>query len=285
MPMSPHRLALAGMLLAMVGALAVMTSARPASAAPAYDPIVLRALQDDGTFQGECWTWVRHVVADATGRQIGFDYRAGFFEAGAIEVSPRDARSGDVIQIADDRNTGPDADYPGLHTAIVMDNNGDGTFNVIDANSQWDGVVHRRPDYDPAAMSSRYPNLTFHIYRIGGAGGSTPGTAPASPKSMPAFAAGDRATVKAGGDCLNLRAGAGTSFAILTCLPDGTKLTVLDAPLGVGGRAWVHVRSGADDGWVAAEFLTRDSASAAGTGPARPLLPFRSVMILLASGG
>ena len=32
------------------------------------------------------------------------------------------ARVGDIIQIANPANTVPDADYPGRHTAIVIDN-------------------------------------------------------------------------------------------------------------------------------------------------------------------
>src|SRR5690348_7796343 len=146
MPMSQHRLALAAILVAIVAALSMSARPHTVEAAPAaQNPIVTTALSYDGTYQGECWVFVKKVVLEATGRQMGFDYRQGFFDAGAVEVSTAAAQPGDIIQIADDNDTSPDASYNGLHTAIILVNHGDGTFDVIDSNRDFDGVVHQRP--------------------------------------------------------------------------------------------------------------------------------------------
>lgn len=70
------------------------------------------AVRYDGTWQGECWAFVKKVVREATGQEMGFDYRQGYFDAGATEVTVATAQPGDIIQIANDFNSGPNADYP-----------------------------------------------------------------------------------------------------------------------------------------------------------------------------
>jgi len=284
MPMSPHRLALAGILAALLAVFAVSgVSVSAKQQAAVYDPIASAALRDDGTYQGECWPWVRKVVFDATGKEIGFDYRQGFFDGGAVEVSLANARSGDVIQLANDANTAPDASYPGLHTLIVLENLGGGLVNGIDSNAQWDGIVRQRAGYDPTASAARYPGITFHIYRITGSAKPTSGTSGGSTT----LSAGDRAVVKADGDGLNLRAGAGTDKAIITKLPDGTVVTVTSAaPVTASGRAWVQVTTPLGDGWVAAQYLEKlpPTAPASSANPPRPLLLYRTYMPLVTSG-
>ena len=156
MPLCQARLAIAGVLIAFLAVIAVERVRTADAATQEYTGIAAVALQYEGTYQGQCWPWVQRVVLEATGRQMGYDYRLGFFEAGAFEVSVDEARAGDVIQIADDSYTAPDANYDGLHTAIVLDNYGGGVFRVIDSNSQWDGMVRIRDNYSPAASAVRY---------------------------------------------------------------------------------------------------------------------------------
>ena len=283
MPMSPHRPALAALLVAAVAVLAFMATTPafaadplPAPVAPAVlpplDPSMDRlpatAMRYLGTSQGECWTFVQRVIKEATGRTMGFEYRQGFFDAGATEVTAKDARSGDIIQIARDSNTAADADYPGLHTAIViapaLNDSGrfEGKFKVIDANSRFDGIVRVRENYDPMESVGRYPGLNYHIYRLGGAPSIAPplpkaALLPPPPSSGP-LSVGDRAMVKTDdGSCLNLRDDAGTQSNIVVCLPDGTPVTVLGGANSAGGRIWLKVRTpGHGDGWVAAEYVT-----------------------------
>ncbi|MEX2372807.1 MAG: hypothetical protein WD800_03310, partial [Dehalococcoidia bacterium] len=127
--------------------------------------------------EGQCFPWVRRVVEQATGDRMGFGYRDGYIAGGAVEVPVSDVRAGDVIQIADDANLGPNASYPGLHTAIVIAWQDDGRLLVIDSNSQWDGVVRLRADYDPVAAANRNATLTAPALRFGASGknvGNTP---------------------------------------------------------------------------------------------------------------
>ena len=179
MPMSQHRAALAAILVAVVAIYAL--SVVPAIAAPSVpaNPVVAAAIQYDGTWQGECWAFVKKVVREATGQEMGFDYRQGYFDAGATEVTVAAARPGDIIQIANDANSGPNADYPGLHSSIVVENLGNGLFHVIDSNQNYDGMVRHRTEYSPSASAARY-GLNFHIYRVvaGAAARSAPGPRP-----------------------------------------------------------------------------------------------------------
>jgi hypothetical protein len=271
MVLSSHRLTLAGILLAMVAAvgLPVLALAAPdAGPAPtAQSSIVARALQDVDTWQGECWSWMKKVVQDATGKSMGYDYRQGYFDAGAIEVNPAQAGPGDIIQIVRDSDSSPSADYPGMHSAIVLSNHGDGTFTVIDSNANWDGMVHIRDDYSPSDRAAAN-GIQYHVYRFPGQGlPVTPLAPPAPPKP---FAAGDRAIVKLGTGGLNLRPTPSTTQAPIGLLADGTAVTVISAPVTAEGRVWVKVTTPAGDGWVAVEFLDRPAAPASGTSLGAP---------------
>jgi hypothetical protein len=82
---------------------------------------------------GQCREFVDCVVSLATGGKIwpvdpGGNYQVGFSSVGAVPVAPADAVGGDIIQIGDHDDSNP------LHTAIVLTNNGDGTYLVVDAN-------------------------------------------------------------------------------------------------------------------------------------------------------
>lgn len=311
MPMSPHRLAMAGFLIALATAVLVPAAAFaapgdttpvPSSSATAtptpkpipvpkgpLHPIVARAMKDDGTWGGQCYTWVQAVVKDALGKQIGNDYHKGYLEAGAIEITLELAGQGDIIQVADDNYTEPDADYPGLHTFIVTEALGKGVFNGIDSNANYTEMVAFRYDYEPRKMAARYPNLSVRVYRFATKEFPAPRASDINVSSVAprakALRVGDKATVVAGGDSLNLRAGPGSSHDVITQLPDGTAVTVTSEPVNVGGRQWVQVASTAGDGWVASEFLSRGvGASASAGGGGRPLFSYRSVVVQVAGG-
>lgn len=288
MPMIRHRPAL--VLVAIAAAFLLLPGLARAQEGERLNPIVAVALGYEGRAEGQCWPWVRQVVYEATGKRMGFDYRQGFFEAGAVEVSVRDARPGDVIQIADDRHTGPDADYPGLHTAIILKNHGNGTFDVIDSNSQWDGVVRKRLNYDPGAAAARYPGLSFHIYSFFVDG--TQPLVPPSPSPAPVAPAdihvGDYLAVNTPGECLNLRSH--TSLAAdtrITCLADGTLLKAITEPVVANGRSWVKVSSPAGEGWVATDYVVKrppPAGATGGGGGTRPAFQFRVFVGGIAGG-
>jgi hypothetical protein len=82
---------------------------------------------------GQCREFVDCVVYLATGGKIwpvdgGGSYQASFAAAGAVPVAAADAAEGDIIQIGDHDDSSP------LHTAIVLENRGNGTFTVVDSN-------------------------------------------------------------------------------------------------------------------------------------------------------
>jgi len=246
------------LMLGLVLPFAILGSQESSAQAPQH-PIAAAAMRHLNTHGGQCWTFMKQVVAEATGRQIGFDYRLGFFEAGAYEVSAAEAQEGDIIQIASDANTSPWASYPGLHTAIVLENLGGGRFNAIDSNQNWDEWVRLRPNYDPYAAAARY-GLQVHIYRVPLGSGSAPVSTPdpAPETSTAEWAAGASAVVSAGtGDCLNLRTDAALGASRIDCLPTGTNVKVVSEAVAADGFVWVKVETPSGTGWVAANYLTK----------------------------
>lgn len=271
MPMSPHRPALAAILVALIAAVFPFSwSAAQAATTDPSHPIVARALQDLGSYQGECWTWMKQVVSDATGASVGFHYREGYLDAGAVEVPLAEAQPGDVVQIAMDSWSSADADYAGLHTAIILEVNADGTFEAIDSNQAWDGIVRLRPSYNPAAQAAAN-GLDVHVYRFAGA---LPSVAKKAPGPL---AAGDVARVNTPGESLRLRAEPGGS--ILRELPHDTRVTIVSGPVVATGIAWYQVSTSTGDGWMAGEFLLKvadPAATQSGAGAAQPVFQFRA---------
>ena len=213
--------------------------------------IVSAAMQYLGSNQGECFPWVRRVVQEALGRQMGFDYHAGYLQAGAVEITAAEARVGDIVQIADPANTGPQASYPGLHTAIVLTPQGNGVFRMIDSNSQFDGVVRIRENYNPAEVAARYPNTVARFYRFPEA----PLAPAAASAPAPATLAANQAVVRGDGDCLRLRSAPTLSAAYVLCVPDGSTLSLLGTTAEADGYTWQLVSFGGTSGWVASEFI------------------------------
>jgi uncharacterized protein YraI len=260
------------MAAALVGVMAILPSSQASAEEGSDSPIVTTALQYLGTHGGQCWTFMKQVVAEATGAQVGFDYRQGYFEAGAVEVSPDDAVAGDIIQVALDSNTSASASYSGLHTAIIMKNLGGGRFDAIDSNQNWDEMVALRPNYNPYTSAARN-GMQVHIYRIpgGGPGAISAGTTAAG------FSVGEFAVVSADPGCLNLRDGGSTSASRIACLPTGTSVKVLSDPVSANGLSWLQVESGAGTGWVAALYLAKTQQPTAVVPPPAAAAPAAAV--------
>jgi len=172
MPMLTHARAAGAVLLAVVAALTLSPGsphhARAESVPEAGNAIASQALLDLDTNQGQCYTWMQRVVSAAIGVDIGNDYRQGYLEAGFVEVSLAEADLGDIIQIDDDSDTDGSSEFPGLHTLIVLQNLGDGTFTGVDSNQNLDGMVRFRENYDPAAQAAKHEGGSFHVYRYPG---------------------------------------------------------------------------------------------------------------------
>ena len=80
-------------------------------------------------------------------------------------------------------------------------------------------------------------------------------------EDVPAAEQGATATVDTGGSCLYARQHAGIHTSILTCLPDGSRVTVLGDATSHEGYAWVPVElPGGTNAWMAADFLVFESA-------------------------
>jgi uncharacterized protein YraI len=268
MPDRRHARGLTALFAAAVASVAMLLFASsPATAsttpgATATSNVVQIAMQSLHQWEGECFPWVRSVIAQATGRVIGWDYRLGYLQAGAVEVPLTEVQSGDVIQIANDAASGPGVFYLGLHTAIVMEHHGGGTLTVIDSNSQWDGVVRIRTGYNPAVQAARYVGVTARAYRFPDVAavpvvttllGQTEGTA--------AITAGGTAVVNADGDPLNMRSAPGLGGSVLTRLPHGSVVNVLDGAAYADGFDWRQVSAQGFTGWVAEVYLVALSST------------------------
>ncbi|HET7737376.1 MAG TPA: hypothetical protein VFK32_02265 [Tepidiformaceae bacterium] len=248
-------------------------STRPATAQAPESAIAARALADVGTWQGDCWPWVRQVVLEATGKSMGFGYRSGFFEGGAVEVTMEEARAGDVIQISDDANSDPGASYPGLHTAIILENLGGGVFNAVDSNQNWDGVVNLRSGYSPFARAATY-GLNVHIYRFeGDAGTPDDGTRGAGESPSVPIGSVEARVMTDDGGCLRLRSAGTLNSVELGCLALGSRVWITGTAVEADGYAWVPVTTLAGSGWMAQRYLVPDPAEEpglAGTPTAEP---------------
>ena len=77
------------------------------------------------------------------------------------------------------------------------------------------------------------------------------------------LAPGTRAVVRADGGCLRLRDGAGTSAKVLTCLPEGSSVLVMESAQADAEYRWQLVLAGQLVGWAADEFLMPESDPAA----------------------
>jgi hypothetical protein len=214
--------------------------------------------------------FMQKVVKEVTGRLISGDYRQSYINAGATEVPLAEAQSGDIIQLVNDKNTAADANYPGLHTAFIMDVRGNGKFKVIDSNYLFDHVVRVHDDYAPLESAKRYSGISVHVWRVppgkvtptATAASSRAGAAAASatPAETPAVRAeplrpGTTAVIAADGDCLRLREAPGLRSKQVACPPTGATVKVLEGSEEVDGYRWQRVQSGSVIGWAADMYL------------------------------
>jgi LysM repeat protein len=278
---------MAAVLIAVVAGLS-LSPRGPATAASPAELIINRALEDLGTYQGECYIWMQEVVSDALGVGVGNDYRQGYLDAGFVEVSAAEALPGDIIQVNDDADTSGYSEFPGLHTVIILGNLGDGTFNGIDSNQSWDGIVRYHNAYDPAAKAARYPGGAYHIYRFAGT------VSPAAHSSVETTPAQATYTVVAGDTLGEIAARLGVSLESLQSAnaiddPDlirpGDVLTVPGAPpeaeAPASGPATYTVSDGDTLGLVAQRFGVSLDAIMAANGIEDPdLIQLGSVLAI-----
>ncbi len=92
-----------------------------------------------------------------------------------------------------------------------------------------------------------------------------PPLSPGSPSHPPAsaeLAIGDRAVVRADGQCLNVRPSPGGNPPIM-CLPEGTLVTIVGGPQEANGVTWWEVSAGPVRGWSAGQYLVKVQQPAA----------------------
>lgn len=87
-----------------------------------------------------------------------------------------------------------------------------------------------------------------------------------SPSGGPRFDPGDSAVVRGTGSCLNVRPSPGGDPP-MTCIPDGTIVTILGGPEEAGGTRWWQIRAGDITGWSADDFLAEVSRPSSGYRP------------------
>ncbi len=252
-----RRLILSAILAGVLAVVAFQPSTAAGQSAGMDHPAVRVAANQVGNHGGQCKMFVRQVFA-RVGANIGPGYRAAYLNVGT-EIDPANARAGDILQISHPANG--EAFYPGMHTAIVIENLGNGTFKVVDSNFGGDERV-RIHNWTPRVPS----HLRLYAYRIdlGATGSSSSGSSGSSSNSSPAadvpeapdLAVGDEAIVATGTSCLNMRDGAGLNHSRIDCMESGGKLTVLSEPTSSNGFTWVKVQTeSGQEGWVAAEYL------------------------------
>lgn len=103
------------------------------------------------------------------------------------------------------------------------------------------------------------------------------------------FEAGQQVVVSADGDCLNLRAGATTQAAVITCVPDGTLLTAAGERRSGAGYEWERVDYNGRLGWMADEYLVpfqvEDDPADAADDPEPPVPEVPNVLTAPPPGG
>ncbi len=139
------------------------------------DELVGTALSYDqeDSYPYDCKAFVQQVVNQELGDYLGTGYCQAYLDLGS-EVSGgiTNAQRGDVIQIStassynyctEDNN---DDFVTGMHTAIFLEDLGDGVIRVVDSNfvGSYDVGVH---DWDIDSWMDTYSSLYLHVYRLG----------------------------------------------------------------------------------------------------------------------
>lgn len=100
-----------------------------------------------------------------------------------------------------------------------------------------------------------------------------------------ALESGRDAVVQADGDCLRLRAAASVSGQILTCLPEGTTVSVLPASVNADGFTWRLVAINGQTGWVVEQYLSQAEAPSEPVAPPAPATGALSGLLPASGGG
>jgi hypothetical protein len=117
--------------------------------------------QNLGSTGGQCKAFVQKVISEAGG-SLGTGYRQCYLDVGE-EIQSSEATRGDIIQL--NKDSDPENFYSGMHTAIVLENYGNGKFKVVDSNWNFNTTV-RIHDWTPSVTASNH-NLQVHFYRLG----------------------------------------------------------------------------------------------------------------------
>ena len=100
--------------------------------------------------------------------------------------------------------------------------------------------------YKVKASSGNTGYIRSDMLKSGGSAGQSSGSS-------------EKTTGQVSGGWLNVRSGAGTSNKVLTMIPDGTKVTILDSTKDGSGSQWYHitVSYGGNnyDGYVSAQYI------------------------------
>lgn len=120
-----------------------------------------------GSTGGQCKAWVRDVV-NSVGGALGSGYRACYLEemkrTGGYEVmNQNDVIPGCIGQLSNDSD---ESDTSFVHTFIVLKNNKDGTFQVINSNFSFNKKVSINV-INPSQMAARHTNYSAHFYNFG----------------------------------------------------------------------------------------------------------------------
>lgn len=120
-----------------------------------------------GSTGGQCKAWVQTVVNSAGGA-LGSGYRSCYLEeikrTGGYEVMDQnDVVPGCIGQISNDND---ETDVSAVHTFIVLKNNKDGTFQVINSNYDFNGKITINV-INPSRMAAGHANYSAHFYNFG----------------------------------------------------------------------------------------------------------------------
>ena len=156
--------------------LLVLLHATPAAAAQNFDQARAAdiGVSENGTVRptgynqpGECIVSIQRWIAAAGGRMAGggaysayANSPADLITTGSVAVVAQ-AVKGDVIQYT----YNPNRDlYPsGVHTVMVVANNGNGTLRIVQSNANWDGKVTIADRWVPTPRA----NFTAYLWRFG----------------------------------------------------------------------------------------------------------------------
>src|ERR1700720_5022522 len=102
---------------------AVLAASGPASASTPTNASIASIANSyqDGTYEGQCWTFMHNVVLRASGGTMSIgennDYYGSYVAVGGQIVSRDDAQPGDIIQKYNPSNH---QDSSHVHTAIIL---------------------------------------------------------------------------------------------------------------------------------------------------------------------